>query len=144
MLSQWLWSFVNYAEPMVVKHCEQCWSSGRNHVVNHDQSCCAIGWESCCIMLSQSVGITMWTLCKWVWIMVCFSEPLVGNHDMNAPPVGVNHGELCWASIWESRCAMLSQCLWINVNYAEILVLKHFELCWASACESLWYPESDV
>ena len=28
-------------------------------------------------------------------IMVCFAEQVVGNHGVNAVPVGVNHGELC-------------------------------------------------
>ena len=87
-------------------------------------------------MLTQSMGITVWTLCQWVWIMLCYSEQVVQNHDVNDMPVGVNHVELYWASGCESRCAMLSQWLWIIVNYVEPVVVKHCELCWASGCES--------
>jgi hypothetical protein len=79
----------------------------------------------------------VWTLCQWVRIMLCYSEPVVGNHDVDTVPVGVNHVELGWTSGCESRCAMLGQCLWIIVNYVEPVVLKHFELYWASGCESV-------
>ena len=113
-------------------------------VVNHGESRCASGFESCYIMLNQSLGIKMWMLCQWVWIMLCYSELFVGNHDVNALPVGVNHDELRWTSGYESWCAMLSQCLWIIVNYAEPVILKHVELCWSSSCESFCYAGPDV
>jgi hypothetical protein len=48
---------------------------------------------------------------QWLIIMVCYAETDVRNHSVNAVPVGVNHGELCYASGCESRCAMLSQWL---------------------------------
>ena len=60
-----------------------------------------------------------------------------------------HYSELCWASGCESRCAMLSQLLWIIVSFAEPVVVNQCELCWASGsesrvlfwaidCESLW------
>jgi hypothetical protein len=61
--------------------------------VNHDVLFCANGYESCCSMLNQ-----------WMWIMVCYAEPMT-----------VNHGVLCWASNRESCFAMLSHWLWIMV-----------------------------
>jgi hypothetical protein len=51
----------------------------------------ASGCESWCVILSQ-----------WLWIMVCYAEPVV-----------VNHGVLDWASGCESWCAMLGQWLLI-------------------------------
>ena len=45
----------------------------------------ASGFESWWVMLSQ-----------WLWIMVCYSEPVV-----------VNHGVLCWASGCESWWAII-------------------------------------
>jgi hypothetical protein len=69
--------------------------------------------------------------------MVCYSETDVGNHSVNAVPVGVNHGELCYASGCKSRCAMLSQWLWIIVNYAQPVVVKHYELYWDIGYELL-------
>ena len=130
-------------------------------VVNYGESCCASGCESCCTMLSQSFGISMCTLCHWVWIMLCYTQPVIGNTNMHAVPVGVNHGELSWTSgcaslfamlsqwlwiivsyadpgVWESWYAMLSQLLWIMMCYAEPVVVNHCELCWSSGCEALW------
>ena len=91
-------------------------------------------------MLSQSLWITMWTLCQWVWTMLCYTEPADGNHDVNAVPVGVNHGGLCWASGCESRVLCWANCcetmwmilrywLWIIVSYAEPVVVNHCVLC---------------
>ena len=34
--------------------------------------------------------------------MLCYAEPVGGNHVVNAVPVSVNHGELCTASGCES------------------------------------------
>jgi hypothetical protein len=39
--------------------------------------------------------------------MVCYDEPVVGNHGVNAVPVGVIHGELRRASGCESLCAIM-------------------------------------
>jgi hypothetical protein len=135
MLSQWLWIMWCYAEPVVVKHCELCWTqcvgimvyNAEPVGVNHCELCWDSGCESWCAMIS-----------KYVWIMVCYAEPVVGNHELNAVPVGVNHVVLCWASRCESRCAMLSQWLWIIVNYAGPMVVKHCELDRDIGCESLW------
>jgi hypothetical protein len=110
--------------------------------------CWASGCESWCAMLSQ-----------WLWIMVCYAEPVV-----------MYHGVWCWASGCVSWCVMLSQWLWIVVCYFEwfsiahhdsqplvhssltmihnhLLSLTHHdsqplaqhttsELCWTSGCES--------
>jgi hypothetical protein len=46
---------------------------------------------------------------KCVRIMVCYAELVVGNHGVNAVPLGVNHGVLRIASGCESLCAMLNQ-----------------------------------
>jgi hypothetical protein len=127
-------------ESLCVILCQQVWnmaSSVKAVVVKQFVLCLVNGCESCCIMLTQSMGITVWALCQWVWIMLCYSEQVVQNHEVNDMPVGVNHGELCWASGCESRCAILSQWLWIIVNYVEPVVVKHCELCWANGCVSL-------
>jgi hypothetical protein len=76
-----------------------------------------IGCESWCTMLGQ-----------WVWIVVCYAEPVV-----------VNHGVLFWASGCESWWVMLSQWLWIIVSDDEQVVVNHDLLCWASVCESLFF-----
>ena len=31
-------------------------------------------------------------------IMVCYAEPVAGNYGVNDVPVGMIHGELCYAS----------------------------------------------
>ena len=46
--------------------------------------------------------------------MLCYSDTVVGNHDVKAVPVGVN-----------------------QVGYAEPAVLNHGVLCWANSCETL-------
>jgi hypothetical protein len=84
--------------------------------VNHGVLWWASGWESWCVMLSH-----------WLWIMVCYSEP-----------VFVNHSELWWSSGCQSRCAMLSQWLRIMVCYAEPVVVNHGGLFRTSGCESWW------
>jgi hypothetical protein len=81
-LNQWLWIAICYSEPVVV---------------NRGELCCALGCESCCVILS-----------RWLWIMVFYSETVV-----------VNHGAIWWNSGCESWCAMLSQWLWITVCYSE-------------------------
>ena len=155
MLIQWLWFVVMCAEPVV---CEswcamlyQWWWIMENYaqpvLVNHG------------VMLSQWLWISVlcWTMC--VEIMVCYSEPVVGNHCVNAVPVVVNHCLLYCASRCDSWWVLLSQWLWTIVSYAEAVVVKHCELCrdqcvgimmcyaepvgvnhcelcWASGCES--------
>ena len=42
-------------------------------------------------------------------IIVCYDEPVVGNHGVNAVPVGVTHGELIRASGCESLYAIVCQ-----------------------------------
>ena len=126
MLSQWSWIMMCYSVPVGVSHGELCW---------------ARGWQSCCIILSQCceslwamlrvvvnhgvlwLTIAIWTLCQLVWILLCYTEPLV-----------VNDCELCWTSGCESWCVILSQWLWIMVSYAEPVVANHVVLCCASGC----------
>jgi hypothetical protein len=115
MLSQWLWIIVNYAELVVVKHCELYWASGcesycamlsRVHG-NYGVLCCASGCVSlrvilswvCVIMVSyaEPVGVNHYVIC-WVGcagIMVCYADQVAGNYGVNAVPVGMIHGELC-------------------------------------------------
>jgi hypothetical protein len=64
---------------------------------------------------------------QWLWIIVCYAEPVV-----------VNHVVLCWASGCKSLCVILSQWLWIMVNYFEPVVVNNVVLFWASGCESWW------
>jgi hypothetical protein len=123
MLSKLLWIAVGYAEPVVVHHCEYCWASG-----------CDALWAMLRQRLWISVGyadpgvLESWyvILSEWLWILVCNTEPVCGNH-----------GVLCWASGSELWCAMLSQWLWIIVNYAESVVIKYCELYWDAGYESL-------
>jgi hypothetical protein len=84
--------------------------------VNHGVLSWACGCESCCVMLSQ-----------WLWISMCYSVA-----------VAVNHGVLFWASGCELCCVILSQWIWIMVSYAEPVVVNHGVLCWACGCESWW------
>ena len=78
MLSQSLWITVFYAEPVVVNHCELCWTSGCESLCamlsrvcgNHSVLCWASGWESrceCCASGCESV---------------CYAEPVVVNHSV--------------------------------------------------------------
>ena len=58
------------------------WPTDNSDILRHySELCWASGCESRCAMLSH-----------WLWIIVCFAEPVV-----------VNHCELCWASGRESR-----------------------------------------
>jgi hypothetical protein len=66
------------------------------------------------------------TISQWLWIMVCYAEP-----------VGVTHVVLCWASGCDSWCVILSQSLWIIVSYAEPADVNYGVLFNASGCESL-------
>ena len=70
-------------------------------VVNHGVLCWDSSCESC-VMLSQ-----------WLWIMLCYAEP-----------VGVIHCALCWAIGCESWCAIQTR-----------VVVNHRVVCWA---EWLW------
>jgi hypothetical protein len=86
-------------------------------------------------------------LSKWLWIMVCYTEP--GGYESWCvmlsqwllimvcydEPVVVNRVELCWASGCES-CVMLSQWLWIMLCYSEPVGVIHGALCWPIECES--------
>ena len=51
-------------------------------------------------------------------------------------PVDVIHGELCGASGYELRCAMLNQWLRIVVNFVEPVVINHVVLLCATRCDS--------
>jgi hypothetical protein len=113
MLYKWSWILERYAQPVVVIHVVL-------YLANGCESCCASGYESCCAMLNQSLEITNWTLCQWMWIMLCYAKSVV-----------VNHCELCWASGCETLWAMPRYWLWIIVRYAEPVVVNHCVLCWA-------------
>ena len=65
------------------------------------------------IMVSYAVPVVLnhCVLCcaGSVGIMVCYDDQVVGNHGVNAVPVGVIHGELRRASGCESLCAIMCQ-----------------------------------
>ena len=86
-----------------------------HYFMNHVVKCLANSCKSWRIML-----------CQGLCIMLCYAEQVVLNHDVNAMPVGVNHGEICWGSGCESRCTMLSR-----------VCGNHGKLCCASGSESL-------
>ena len=104
--------------------------------MSYGLSCSASGCESWWAMLRQ-----------WVWIMVCYAEPVV-----------MSHGVLWWARGCESWCVILSQwlwimvwygepvivnytvlCLWIMTSNTEPLAVNHGLLCCASGCELWWF-----
>ena len=94
---------------------------------------------------------------QWLWIMVCYAEPVVDESwCVMLRPVVVNHGVLCWASGCESWCVILSQWFWTSETVVCVLygvlclsqwlfMLCYSDgvLCWASGCESwlLYYAE---
>jgi hypothetical protein len=139
-----LWIMVCYAVSVVVNHGELCSASGREswwamlsqwlwNIVSYAELSV---WESWCAMLSQWLWISMlcWTRC--VEIMVCYSEPVVGNHGVNAVPVVMNHCLLFCASRCEPWRCILRQWLWIIMFYSVPVGVTHGELCWTSGCES--------
>jgi hypothetical protein len=96
---------------------------------------------------------------QWLWIMVCYAESVVVNHDVlywdsgcewwwamlsqwllimmcYTEPVGVIRGVLCCAKGCESWRVILNQWLWIMMCYAEPVVVNHGVLYWASGCQS--------
>jgi hypothetical protein len=111
-------------------------------VVNHGVLCWTSGCESWCVFMCQWFlimlhyyhdnnngvrGVVFTTIIpsyrggnRWLWIMVCYAEPVV-----------VNHGLLCWASGCELLCVILCQWLWILVYYSGLVVVNHGVLCWA-------------
>jgi hypothetical protein len=68
----------------------------------------SITHKSWCVMLRQ-----------WLWIMVCYSEPVV-----------VNHGVLYGAIGCESWCVILSQWLLVMMCIAEPVSVNHGLFCW--------------
>jgi hypothetical protein len=117
ILLTYVWTMVRYAEPEVDNYSVLYWAS----------SC-----ESFWVTLKQ----WLWIMC--VGIMVCYSEPVVGNHGVNIVPVCVNHDELCGASGWDSLCVIICQYVWTMASYSESVVVNHVVFCWASGCESWW------
>ena len=90
-----------------------------------------------CVLLSQ-----------WLWIMVCYAEPVVVNRGVLFWAIGceswcamlnqwlcimVCYAEACGCESW---CVILRQWLWIMVCYAEPGVVNHSELWWASCLQS--------
>ena len=133
ILSQWLWSMVYYAEPVVENHiglwlasdCESrrgmlgqwlwivvCYAEPV--VVNH-VLCWAHGCESCCAMLSQ-----------WMWFMVRYAEQLVVNHGVLYRP------EWLWIIVWYTEPNGCQSCVILSR-----VVVNHVVLYWDSRCESL-------
>ena len=128
MLRYWFWIIVSNAEPVVVNHCVLCWAGCVgimvcypnpvvvNHCVMLNRVCgnqgvlfWVSGWESRC---ECYVSELWWVvLSQWLWITVCYFEPLV-----------VIHCKFCWASGCESLLVMLSLWLWNIVSYAELCV----------------------
>jgi hypothetical protein len=70
-------------------------------------------------------------LCQWLWIMVCYAEPVV-----------MHHGVLCWTSGCESWCVIPNQWLWIIVCYAEPVVVNRGVLCWHDHWLSITHHDS--
>jgi hypothetical protein len=106
MLRQWLWIMVRYAESVVVP----LWAMLRQWLwITMCYAEVLVVWESWCVMLSQWLWIIVlcWAVC--VGIKVCYSEPVVGNHGVNAMSVGVNSDELCWTSGCETLCVIMCQ-----------------------------------
>jgi hypothetical protein len=109
-------------------------------------------------LLYWDCGCESWffMLCQWLWIMVCYAEPVVVNHAVlyqaewlwvmvcNAEPVFVNHGVLCWASGCESCVLYWIEQLWIMLCYtepivchAELLVVNHMsQWLWIMECNT--------
>jgi hypothetical protein len=106
--STWFTTFGTAWQSMIHSH----WLIIAHHV-NHGVLFWNSGCESWCVILKQ-----------WLWIMVCYSGPVV-----------VNHGVLCWASGCESWSVMLCKWLWIMVCYAGPVVVNHGVVCWDSGCE---------
>ena len=85
--------------------------------------------------------------------MRCYWRACVSQRhflDVNALPVGVNHGELCCVNGYESRCALLSHWFSNTLSHTEPIVVDHSvmmsRMCmnhgvlrwasgWASRCE---------
>ena len=93
---------VCYTELVVVGHGVLCWASGceslyvilfQSVVVNHIEWSWACGCESWFVKLSQWLWyhvVLCWTsgceslcviLSEWLWIMLCYAEPVVVNDD---------------------------------------------------------------
>ena len=72
-------------------------------------------------MLTQSTGITVWTLSQWLWIIVNYAEPVVVKH-------WVILSQWLWVIVcyaepnaWEAWCAILSK--WL------CSIVCHYVLC---------------
>ena len=76
-------------------------------------------------------------LSQWLWIMVCYADPVAVNHGLLYCAKGFESWwvmlskwlwtMLCYAELGgcESWCVMLSQWLWIMVCYSEPVVVTH-------------------
>jgi hypothetical protein len=84
------------------------------------------------------MGITVWTLCQWIWIVFCYPEQVDGNHCL-----------LCWTGcvgiMWcyaeqlaENHGVNAVPVGWIMVSYAKSVVVNHVVLLCASRCDSRW------
>jgi hypothetical protein len=115
MLSQWLWIIVSYAEPVVVNHDYTLWLTPTGsakltmthnhllttHIMIHNQLLRITPHDSQSLAQDYTPsGCESWCamMCQWVWIMVCYAEPVV-----------VNHGLLCCTKGCELWRLILSQ-----------------------------------
>jgi hypothetical protein len=67
----------------------------------------------------------LFLLCQWLWVMVSYPVPGVWIMVCYTEPVVVNQAVLYW-----------SEWLWVMVCNAETVVMNHGVLFWASGCES--------
>jgi hypothetical protein len=149
-----------YSEPGVVNHGLLSWTSGCESIHNHwfrkTPWFTTTGSEEYIAIHNHWLNISQhdsqqqvqpnkpWFTTSWLWIMVCYSEPVGLNMVCYVETVDVNHSELYWACECESwwlmlsqwfKCAMLSQWWWRMVCYAEPCVVNHGVLFCASDCE---------
>ena len=62
MLSQLLWIMVNYAEPVVVKHCELCWAQCVGILVCHAKPV-VVNHRGMLNRVCGNLGVLFWTSC---------------------------------------------------------------------------------
>jgi hypothetical protein len=149
MLSQWLWIMVCYTDPVVVNHvcytepnsCESCCFILSRLCLSYGVSCPAVGYEwyeSVVVNYGAfcwTSGLESWCgmLSQWLWIMVCYTDPVDVNHVCYTEP-----------NSCESCCFILSQlCLSYGVScraagyeWYESVVVNYGAFCWTSGPES--------
>jgi hypothetical protein len=123
MFSPWLWIMANNAVPVDMNHDVNAVPVGVNHAVLYWAS----RWEwRCERCASRCESWWVMLLSQWLWITMCYAEPIVVKHCEWYLDIGCE-------SLW----GMLSQWLWIIMFYAEPVCWNHGVLCRASDSESL-------